>query len=145
MQLEEFKDLRLSKRQYDRLARTILNRHNEKEKEERKSLEEKARTYSVQDLQEALKGTDVGISEEEVREIVKEKFGNNSGISKKMSKISLGLHCAVGGINLAVLASSFTSYAIYGEKGALIAGLANTGLLIWNSLFIYKRYREIKD
>lgn len=145
MQLEEFKDLKLSKRQYDKLARTILNRHHKKEAEERRSLEEKARTYSVQDLQEALAGTDEGISKQEIHEVVNERYGKNSGINKKLSTIGLGVHGACAAINLSGTITGFTSYAISGEKRDLILGILNSILTIYNSLMAYKNYKEIQD
>jgi len=145
MQLEEFQDLKLSKRQYNRLARTVLDKHRKKEAEERRSLEAKARTYSVQDLQEALKGTDAEISEEETYEVVNERYGKSSGISQKLSKIGLGVAAACGAVNLTGAITCFSWYAFSGKKEQLIAGIAQVGFVLYSSYIAYKNYKEIRD
>lgn len=147
MQLEEFKDLRLSKRQYNKLARTILNRHHQKEVEERRNLEARAKTYSIQELQEVLEGT--GINEEEIKEVIKEKFGKNSEVVQTIKKITPIIYGTCAGINLGALALSFTLYASNGRKENLIAGLINTGintgLLMYNSFMTYKSYKKLHE
>ncbi len=145
MQLEEFQDLRLSKKQYDRLARTILDRHSQKEKQERRDLEAKAKTYSVQDLQEALAGTDGGISEEEVREVVKEKFGKNSEVLQTIRKINPIWYGACAATTGTCSLVNFFLYTSNGRKESLILGLATLGFTLYDSLMAYKSYKKLQN